>query len=111
MIRCITRVWGKRTREESFGLHFNEVDEGTAEIRTLSAGAVDDQPDAGGLSAPLPHDSDVLLDSLAARQDIFRYDKLSPRELAKAQRKIRPPACLSATYAARLTSGRLPDRN
>jgi hypothetical protein len=76
MIRGIAQVWGKRIREESFGLHFNEADEGTAEIRTLSAGAVDDQPDTDGLSAPLPHDNDVLPDSLAARHDIFRHDKL-----------------------------------
>ena len=91
MIRDITRVWGKRIREESFGLRFSEVDAGTAESRTLSAGAVDDQPDADGLSALLSHDNDVLPDSLAARQD-------------------QAASLCIGIFAARLTSGRLPGR-
>ena len=63
---------------EGLDVHLDEADEGTTEVRPLSAAAIDDHTDARDRSTVLTHDVDCLLNASTARDHVLRDDKAFP---------------------------------
>ena len=66
-------------------VHFDETDEGAAEVRPLPAAAIHDDANAGDLSAMRLDDVDGFLHAAAAGNDVFGHDEpLVRRDLKSA---------------------------
>ena len=88
--RDVRKIRGELLSREGIDVHFDEADEGAAEVRSLAATAIHDHADARDLSTMRSDDVDRLLHATAACHDVFGYDESLVRRDLKAASQHQP---------------------